>query len=130
MGFCITSRKDIDDLLDKHKLSDCYENYEDYPFLPVGLLVDELEKRKKKGSVLPLQLMDKLENLPKQIISIPLTSYALAKALQNNEFVEKFVNSKTNPFALMSEACIYDDSVSSWADMDILFDSLHQIEWP
>lgn len=26
MGFCITSRKDIDDLLDKHKLSDCYDN--------------------------------------------------------------------------------------------------------
>ena len=43
-------------------------------------------------------------------------------------FVEKYVSSKTNPFALISETCMYDDSVS-WADMDELFGSLHQIEW-
>lgn len=46
MGYCITSRKDIEDLLDKQKLNEAYKNYVDYPFLPIGLLVDELEKRK------------------------------------------------------------------------------------
>lgn len=45
MGYCITNRKDIEDLLDKQILSDSYRNYIDYPFLPVGLLIDELEKR-------------------------------------------------------------------------------------
>lgn len=44
MGYCITNRKEIEDLLDKQKLCDAYQNYVDYPFLPVGLLVDELEQ--------------------------------------------------------------------------------------
>ncbi len=61
MGYCITNRKEIEDLLDKQKLCDAYRNYIDYPFLPVGLLVDELEKRKKKDTVLPCQLIDKVE---------------------------------------------------------------------
>ena len=39
MGYCITNRKEIEDLLDKQKLCDAYRNYIDYPFLPVGLLV-------------------------------------------------------------------------------------------
>lgn len=55
MGYCITNRKEIEDLLDKQKLCDAYRNYIDYPFLPVGLLVDELEKRKKKDTVLPCE---------------------------------------------------------------------------
>lgn len=129
MGYCITNRKEIEDLLDKQKLCDAYQNYVDYPFLPVGLLVDELEKRKKKDSVLPCQLIDKVDKIPNQILTVPLTAQALANALQNDEFVEKFVSSKTNPFALISETCMYDDSVS-WADKDELFGSLHQIEWP
>lgn len=128
MGCCITSRKDIGDLLDKQKLNDAYEKYVDYPFLPVGLLVDELEKRKKRGAVLPRQLIDKIENLPEQVIAVPLTSYALAKAFQNEDFVEKRLSSKSNPFALISEVCLYDDSVC-WADSEDLLESLHQIEW-
>lgn len=63
MGFCITNRKELEDLLDKQKLSEAYRNYVDYPFLPVGLLVDELEKRKKKESVLPIQLIPQIRNL-------------------------------------------------------------------
>lgn len=127
MGYCITNRKEIEDLLDKQKLCDAYRNYIDYPFLPVGLLVDE-EKRKKKDTVLPCQLIDKVEKIPNQILTVPLTAQSIANALQNDEFVEKYVSSKTNPFALISETCMYDDSVS-WADMDELFGSLHQIEW-
>lgn len=128
MGFCITNRKELEDLLDKQKLSEAYRNYVDYPFLPVGLLVDELEKRKKKESVLPIQLIDKVDRLPDQVFAVPLTSQSLIRALQNDEFVEKFVSSKTNPFALISETCMYDDSVS-WADTNELLGSLHQIEW-
>ena len=112
----------------KKILSEAYRNYVDYPFLPVGLLVDELEKRKKKESVLPIQLIDKVNRLPDQVFAIPLTSQSLIRALQNNEFVDKFVSSKTNPFALISETCMYDDSVS-WADTNELLGSLHQIEW-
>lgn len=128
MRFCITSRKDIGDLLDRQKLNDAYERYVDYPFLPVGLLVDELEKRKKKGSVLPRQLIDRVEKIPDQVIAVPLTSCALTKAFQNEVFVEKYLSSKSNPFALISEVCLYDDSVC-WADSEDLLDSLHQIEW-
>lgn len=128
MGYCITNRKDIEDLLDKQILSDSYKEYIDYPFLPIGLLVDELEKRKKKDSVLPCQLIDRVENLPEQVLAIPLTSQSLIKALQNEEFVGKFVSSKSNPFALISETCMFDDSVT-WADTDELLGSLHQIEW-
>lgn len=128
MGYCITNRKDIEDLLDKQILSDSYRNYIDYPFLPVGLLIDELEKRKKKDSVLPCQLIDRVESLPEQVLAVPLTTQSLIKALQNDEFVEKFVSSKSNPFALISETCMFDDSVS-WADTDELLGSLHQIEW-
>jgi hypothetical protein len=62
MGYCITNRKEIEDLLDKQKLCDAYRNYIDYPFLPVGLLVDELEKRKKKDTVLPCQLIDRVSS--------------------------------------------------------------------
>ena len=127
MGYCITNRKDIEDLLDKQILSDSYRNYIDYPFLPVGLLIDELEKRKKKDSVLPCQLIDRVESLPEQVLAVPLTTQSLIKALQNDEFVEKFVSSKSNPFALISETCMFDDSVS-WADTDELLGSLHQIE--
>lgn len=128
MGYCITNRKDIEDLLDKQILSDSYRNYIDYPFLPVGLLIDELEKRKKKDSVLPCQLIDRVESLPEQVLAVPLTTQSLIKALQNDEFVEKFVSSKSNPFALISETCMFDDSVS-WTDTDELLGSLHQIEW-
>lgn len=87
MGYCITNRKEIEDLLDKQKLCDAYRNYIDYPFLPVGLLVDELEKRKKKDTVLPCQLIDKVEKIPNQILTVPLTAQSIANALQNDEFV-------------------------------------------
>lgn len=128
MGYCVLNRKEIDDLLDKRRVSEAYVNYEDYPFLPIGLLVDELEKRKKKGSTLPQHLVDNIENIPEQVLAVPLTSQALAKALQDDNFVEQFVNSQSNPFALISETCLFDDSVS-WTDKEELLNSLHQIEW-
>lgn len=128
MGYCILNRKEIDDLLDKQRVSETYISYLDFPFLPVGLLVDELEKRKKKGTILPQNLIDKIENIPKQVLTVPLTSQSLAKALQDDCFVNRFVSTQSNPFALISETCLFDDSVS-WTDKEELLNSLHQIEW-
>ena len=65
MGYCVLSRKEIADLFDKQKIGVAYVNYIDYPFLPIGLLVDELEKRKKK-SVLPQQLIGYIKKMPAQ----------------------------------------------------------------
>lgn len=127
MGYCILSRKEIADLLDKQKISEAYKSYMDFPFLPVGLLVDELEKRKKKAK-LPQQLIELVDKIPDQVLHISLTRNNLVKALNDEEFSDKFVSSKSNPFALMSEVCLFDDSVS-WADKYELQESLHKIEW-
>lgn len=127
MGYCILSRKEIADLLDKQKISEAYKSYMDFPFLPVGLLVDELEKRKKKAK-LPQQLIELVDKIPEQVLNISLTRNNLVKALNDEEFSDKFVSSKSNPFALMSEVCLFDDSVS-WADKYELQESLHKIEW-
>ena len=113
------SEKETDKKRRKELLSTVKENQK---------LLADYAKRKKKDTVLPCQLIDKVEKIPNQILTVPLTAQSIANALQNDEFVEKYVSSKTNPFALISETCMYDDSVS-WADMDELFGSLHQIEW-
>ena len=111
------SEKETDKKRRKELLSTVKENQK---------LLADYAKRKKKDTVLPCQLIDKVEKIPNQILTVPLTAQSIANALQNDEFVEKYVSSKTNPFALISETCMYDDSVS-WADMDELFGSLHQI---
>lgn len=129
MKFCITNRKEIGNLIDKSTISDLYSEYKAYPFLPVGLLIDELEKRKKKGQLLPQQMIEKLEQFPQQITTISLTGKSLESALKDEEFNKKFVSSQSNPFALISEVCLYDDSVKSWVDGDELVESLHQIQW-
>ena len=126
MGYCVLSRKEIADLFDKQKIGDAYVNYIDFPFLPVGLLVDELEKRKEK-SVLPQQLIGYIKKMPAQVFHISLNSRNLVEALQDEEIVNQFVSSQSNPFAFMSEVCLFDDSVSSWADQRELRESLHQI---
>lgn len=127
MGYCVFSRRDIADLFDKQKINDAYKQYVDYPFLPIGLLVDELEKRKKK-EMLPQQLINQLEAIPEQVFHIPLTPHNLVKALQTDEFSNQFVSSQSNPFEVMSEVCLFDDSVD-WAEKNELYESLHQIEW-
>lgn len=128
MGYCVLSRKEIADLFDKQKIGVAYVNYIDYPFLPIGLLVDELEKRKKK-SVLPQQLIGYIKKMPAQVFHISLNSRNLVEALQDEEIANQFVSSQSNPFAFMSEVGLFDDSVSSWADQRELRESLHQIEW-
>ena len=90
MGYCVLSRKEIADLFDKQKIGDAYVNYIDYPFLPVGLLVDELEKRKKK-SVLPQQLIGYIKKMPAQVFHISLNSRNLVEALQDEEIANQFV---------------------------------------
>jgi hypothetical protein len=127
MGFCVFNRKDLADLFEKQKIDEAYKKYIDYPFLPVGLLVDELEKRKKKDT-LPQQLIDFVNGMPEQVLPIPLTSHDLVKALQNEEFSNRYVSSQSNPFALISEVCLFDDSVE-WTEKNELYESLHQIEW-
>ena len=84
MGYCVLSRKEIADLFDKQKIGVAYVNYIDYPFLPIGLLVDELEKRKKK-SVLPQQLIGYIKKMPAQVFHISLNSRNLVEALQDEE---------------------------------------------
>ena len=121
------NRKDLADLFEKQKIDEAYKKYIDYPFLPVGLLVDELEKRKKKDT-LPQQLIDFVNGMPEQVLPIPLTSHDLVKALQNEEFSNRYVSSQSNPFALISEVCLFDDSVE-WTEKNELYESLHQIEW-
>lgn len=128
MADVIFNRKDLQSFCDGKELSDRFQNYEDCGYLPIPLLLDFLEKRKKECSIIPSDLKKLLPKLKESdICMIEFSKGGLLSALADSDFGEKFVNRVGNPFEFASEASLYE--YEDWWDRSELIDSLREITW-
>ncbi len=128
MADVIFNRKYIQSYHDGKVLPCRFQKYEDCGYLPIPLLLDYLEKRKKERSIIPSELKQLLQKLNESnICMIDFSKNGLLAALADADFGDKYVNRAGNPFEFASEASLfeYDD----WWDRCELSESLQEISW-
>lgn len=128
MADVIFNRKDIQSLQEGKDVASRYRNYLDIGYLPIPLLLDHMEKKKKNGGTLPAQLKKVLSRFEENgITKIALTAAGLCSAISDPDFTEKYLNKEGNPFKFATEACLYEYDM--WWDRKELLVSLQDISW-
>lgn len=128
MADVIFDRKELQSFHNGKGLHDRYKNCEDMGFLPVPLLIDYIEKRKKDRNIMPSELKGLVDKvLDSEINLIELSGKGLLAALGDGDFVGKYVNKVGNPFEFSCAAATYE--IDGWWDRDELIESLCKIPW-
>lgn len=128
MADVIFNRKDILSLQEGKDVASRYKECLDIGFLPIPLLLDYMEKKKKSGGMLPAQLKQVLPRIEENGINlIALTAAGLCSAFSDPDFSDKYLNREGNPFEFATEACVYEYDL--WWDRKELLASLQDISW-
>lgn len=128
MADVIFSRKDIRALQEGKDVASRYKECLDIGYLPIPLLLDYMEKKKKNDGILPVQLKQVLSRFEENgITSIALTATGLCSAFSDPNFLNKYLNREGNPFEFATEACVYEYDM--WWDRKELLVSLQDISW-
>ena len=128
MADVIFSRKDFQSLQEGKDVSSRYRDFLDIGYLPIPLLLDCLEKKKKSSGMLPAQLKQVLHRLNENgIIQIALTAAGLCSAFSDPDFSDKYLSREVNPFEFATEACVYECDM--WWDRRELLVSLRDVSW-
>ena len=128
MADVIFSRKDIRALQEGKDVASRYKDCLDIGFLPIPLLLDYIEKKKKSGGLLPAQLKHVLSRINENgITPIALTAAGLCSAFSDPDFSGKYLNREGNPFEFATVACVYEYDM--WWDRKELLISLQDISW-
>lgn len=127
MADVILDRKEIKSVFTKGKISSRYLDCTDVAYLPVTLLIDVIEKRKKNGPQYPAKLKSFINHIPESVTLIPLSSHGLSEALRDPDFCQKYENNEGNPFEFATEASIYEEEYC-W-DRNELFESFQELTW-
>ena len=128
MADVIFSRKDIQSLQEGKDVASRYRECLDIGYLPIPLLLDYMEKKKKSGRILPAQLKQILPRFDENgITQIALTAVGLCSAISDPDFSDKYLNREGNPFEFATEACVYECDM--WWDRKELLVSLQDISW-
>ncbi len=128
MAYVIVNRKELQALMRDGIVNERYANYQDSAFLPVSLAIDVIEKEKKGGTLMPSEFKKRLEGLPECVNTIPLSSHGLIKAMNDEDFVAKYVNRIGNPIEFATEASVYE--YEEWWDKAELLESFKELSWP
>lgn len=111
-----------DNRIEKHSEEDVFS------FVPCPLLINVIEKVKRKEKQLPNEIISGIDNLlGSSVYPIELTPNGLCQAIDDEDFANKYFNRQSNPFKFSTEASIYGDEC--WGDRTELLESLRQLSW-
>ena len=128
MADVIINRKELQSLYAGKELASRFLEYRDCGYLPIPLLLDFVEKRKKGSGIIPSELKKLLPKLKEcNICLIEFSKNGLLSALADSDFERKYINRMGNPFEFASEASLYE--YDEWWDKNELIDSLQEISW-
>lgn len=124
----IPTNAEILDMLSKGSKDGENISQEVYKFIPCSLLVNEIEKIKRRGGKLPSDIISGIDMLLKiPAYTIDLSPSALYNAIEDEDFANQFLNSKGNPFRFSTVASIYGDEC--WGDQLELLESSKELRW-
>lgn len=127
MADTILSKKEILSIMDNGQINPRFSKYVDAAFLPTPLAIDVIEREKKRGAKTPVDLKKLFDIIPECVSVMPLSQYGLYKAMNDPDFLNKYVDRAGNPFEFATEACIYEND--SWWDCNELLESFMELSW-